>query len=154
MLNAGCIIKELLFIKHTLYLCFALFVNFSSWSIRQHSRIINISEKFVDLNIAIKSLYSYIITYYASSLFTPSREKHGWITASLLLSLAFNKIVKIFVEGSLRSADVFPIVFRRERSDDRKYVSLCTDVPPPSGKIGRGDVCESPSLIVFRYTFA
>ena len=32
--------------------------------------------------------------------------------------------------------------------------SLCTDVPPPSGKIGRGDVCESPSLIVFRYTFA
>ena len=30
--------------------------------------------------------------------------------------------------------------------------SLCTDVPRPSGKIGRGDVCESPSLIVFRYT--
>ena len=32
--------------------------------------------------------------------------------------------------------------------------SLCTDVPPPSGKIGRGDVCESLSLIVFRYKFA
>ena len=32
--------------------------------------------------------------------------------------------------------------------------SLCTDVPAPSGKIGRRDVCESPSLIVFRYTFA
>ena len=32
--------------------------------------------------------------------------------------------------------------------------SLCTDVPPPSGKIGRGDVCESPLLIVFQYTFA
>ena len=27
-------------------------------------------------------------------------------------------------------------------------------VPPPSGKIERGDACESPSLIVFRYTFA
>ena len=26
--------------------------------------------------------------------------------------------------------------------------------PPPSGKIRRGGVCESPSLIVFRYTFA
>ena len=32
--------------------------------------------------------------------------------------------------------------------------SLCTDLPPPSGKIGRGDVCESPSLIEFRYKFA
>ena len=34
--------------------------------------------------------------------------------------------------------------------------SLCTDVPPPSEKIGRRDVCEikSPSLIVFRFTFA
>ena len=32
--------------------------------------------------------------------------------------------------------------------------SLCTDVPPPSGKIGTGDVCASPSLIVFRYIFA
>ena len=94
MLNAGCIIKELLFIKHTLYLCFALFVNFTSWSIRQHSRIINISEKFVDLNIAIKLLYSYIITYYASSLFTRSREKYGWIKASLLVSLAFAERTK------------------------------------------------------------
>ena len=27
-------------------------------------------------------------------------------------------------------------------------------VSPPSGKIGRGDVCESPSSIMFRYTFA
>ena len=34
--------------------------------------------------------------------------------------------------------------------------SLCTDtdVPPPSEKIGRRDVRKSPSLIVFRYTFA
>ena len=32
--------------------------------------------------------------------------------------------------------------------------SLCTDVPPPSGKVGGGDVCESPLLIVFRYKFA
>ena len=34
--------------------------------------------------------------------------------------------------------------------------SLCTDVPPPSEKIGRRDVCEikSPSLIVFRFIFA
>ena len=37
---------------------------------------------------------------------------------------------------------------------DRYNGSLSTDVPPPSGKIGRGDVCESPLLIVFRYTFA
>ena len=89
------LIKELLFIKYTLYLCFALLVNFTSWSIRQHSRIIDISEKFVDLNIATKSLYSYKITYYASSLFTRSREKHGWIiTASLLLSLAFAERTK------------------------------------------------------------
>ena len=36
----------------------------------------------------------------------------------------------------------------------QKNFSLCTDVPPPSVKIGRGDVCESPSLIVSRYTFA
>ena len=34
------------------------------------------------------------------------------------------------------------------------FLSLCTDVPTPSGNIGIGDVCESPSLIVFRYTFA
>ena len=27
--------------------------------------------------------------------------------------------------------------------------SLYTDVPPPSGKIGRGDFCESPKVIVF-----
>ena len=31
--------------------------------------------------------------------------------------------------------------------------SLCTDVCPPSEKIRRRDVCESLSLIVFRYTF-
>ena len=39
--------------------------------------------------------------------------------------------------------------------EHKQYVfdSLCTDVPPPSEKIGRRDVCESPSLIVFRYTF-
>ena len=32
----------------------------------------------------------------------------------------------------------------------QKNFSLCTDVPPPSVKIGRGDVCESSLLIVFR----
>lgn len=32
--------------------------------------------------------------------------------------------------------------------------SPCTDIPPPSGKIRRGDVCKSASLIVFQYTFA
>ena len=31
--------------------------------------------------------------------------------------------------------------------------SLCTDVPPPSGKVGRGDVCESPLLIVHKLYF-
>ena len=31
--------------------------------------------------------------------------------------------------------------------------SLCTDVPPPSWKIGRGDVCESPLLIVHKLYF-
>ena len=36
----------------------------------------------------------------------------------------------------------------------RHEFSLCTDVPPPSEKIGRRDICESPSLIVFWYTFA
>ena len=30
-------------------------------------------------------------------------------------------------------------------------VSLCTDVLPPSGKIGRGDVCESPTIVVFPF---
>ena len=29
--------------------------------------------------------------------------------------------------------------------------SLCTNIPPPSGKIGRGDVCESPMIIVFLF---
>ena len=28
---------------------------------------------------------------------------------------------------------------------------LCTDVPPPSAKIGGGDVCESPTIIVFPF---
>ena len=32
-----------------------------------------------------------------------------------------------------------------------EYGSLCTDVPPPPGKIGRGDVCESPTIIVFPF---
>ena len=27
--------------------------------------------------------------------------------------------------------------------------SLCTDVPPPSEKIGRRDICESLTIIVF-----
>ena len=31
--------------------------------------------------------------------------------------------------------------------------NLCTDVPPPSGKVGRGDVCESPLLIVHKLYF-
>ena len=31
------------------------------------------------------------------------------------------------------------------------YCSLCTDVPPPSAKIGGGDVCESPTIIVFPF---
>ena len=30
-------------------------------------------------------------------------------------------------------------------------ISLCTDVSPPSEKIGRGDVCESPTIIVFPF---
>ena len=54
----------------------------------------NISEKLVDLKISIKSLYSYIITYYARF-----REKRGEIPASL--QCRKNKIVKIFVEGCL-----------------------------------------------------
>ena len=29
--------------------------------------------------------------------------------------------------------------------------SLCTDVPPPSVKIGRRDVCESLTIIVFLF---
>ena len=33
------------------------------------------------------------------------------------------------------------------------FFSLCTDAPPPPKKIGERDVCESPSLIVFRCTF-
>ena len=31
--------------------------------------------------------------------------------------------------------------------------SLCTDVPPPSEKIGRRDVCESLTIIVFLHVF-
>ena len=51
-------------------------------------------------------------------------------------------------EGLVHARKFFPVRGCKESH------SLCTDVPPPSGKIGRGDVCESPSLIVFRYTFA
>ena len=29
--------------------------------------------------------------------------------------------------------------------------SLSTDVPPPSGKIGRGEVCESLTIIVLPF---
>ena len=32
----------------------------------------------------------------------------------------------------------------------REQSSLCTDSPSPQKKIGKRDVCESPSLIVFR----
>ena len=32
-----------------------------------------------------------------------------------------------------------------------RHYSLCTDVPPPSGKIGKGDVCESPTIVVFPF---
>ena len=33
----------------------------------------------------------------------------------------------------------------------RDLRSLCTDVPPPSEKIGRRDVCESPTIIMFPF---
>ena len=41
------------------------------------------------------------MTYYASSLFTRSREKHGWTPVSLLPSLAFaerTKSLKFFLK--------------------------------------------------------
>ena len=34
---------------------------------------------------------------------------------------------------------------------ERPSGSLCTDVTPPSVKIGRGDVCEPPTIIVFPF---
>ena len=33
----------------------------------------------------------------------------------------------------------------------RYITSLYTNVPLPSGKIGKGDVCESPTIIVFPF---
>ena len=39
---------------------------------------------------------------------------------------------------------------KNEKTANPSGYSLCTDVPPPSEKIGRRDVCESMSLIVFR----
>ena len=37
------------------------------------------------------------------------------------------------------------------KAKNRLKTSLCTDVPPPLGKIGRGDVCELPTIIVFPF---
>lgn len=42
----------------------------------------------------------------------------------------------------------------QENRGRRKQSSLCTDTPSPQKKIGKRDVCESPSLIVFRCIFA
>ena len=78
MLNAGCDFKN--FYSSNLP-CFVLCLICELYFMKhQATKQNNISEKLVDLNISIK----YIITYYASSLFTRSREKHGWILASLL----------------------------------------------------------------------
>ena len=42
-------------------------------------------------------------------------------------------------------------VVRAQSLPSSVFCSLCTDVPPPSEKIGRGDVCESPTIIVFLF---
>ena len=42
----------------------------------------------------------------------------------------------------------------QENRGRREQSSLCTDTPSPQKKIGKRDVCESPSLIVFRCIFA
>ena len=42
----------------------------------------------------------------------------------------------------------------QENRERREQSSHCTDTPSPQKKIGRRDVCESPSLIVFRCIFA
>ena len=42
----------------------------------------------------------------------------------------------------------------QENSGRTEQSSLCTDAPSPQKRIGKRDVCESPSLIVYRYTFA
>ena len=46
--------------------------------------------------------------------------------------------------------DSFNLAFIICTRDD-VLVSLCTDAPLPSEKIGERDVCESPSLIVFPF---
>lgn len=42
----------------------------------------------------------------------------------------------------------------QENRERREQSSHCTDTPSPQKKIGKRDVCESPSLIVFRCIFA
>ena len=41
----------------------------------------------------------------------------------------------------------------QENRGSREQSSLCTDAPSPQKKIGKRDVCVSPSLIVFRCIF-
>ena len=47
------------------------------------------------------------------------------------------------------------VLYSQGKNASRRFLVACVQTfPLPLGKIGRGDVCESPSLIVFRYTFA
>ena len=61
-----------------------------------------------------------------------------------LTRMSQHKLICTYFPGNLQRWELYGY----------NITSLCTDVPTPSGKIGRGDVCELPSLIVFRYTFA
>ena len=76
-----------------------------------------------------------------------------------MLRIFTNKGIKLTaktVDEDIEKAGVASrnIVMRSALSLDKKsldFPSLCTDVPTLSGKIGRGDVCESPTIIVFPF---
>ena len=47
------------------------------------------------------------------------------------------------------------VLYSQGKNAFRRFLVACVQTSPlPLGKIRRGDVCESPSLIVFQYTFA
>ena len=68
-----------------------------------------------------------------------------------LLIFFEDKGIKLFINSQISFAHNNILI--EETKLPRKH-SLCTDVPLPQKKIGRRDVCESPSLIVFWCTFA
>ena len=67
-------------------------------------------------------------------LFVKTLEKHKQEDYRLLEKHTAIVVSFLYVPSLLTFPPFFPISY---------FLSLCTDVPPPSGKIGRGEVSSS-----------